>query len=98
VGADEHLAELDEIAVLLVVHLDDTPRIATTADLAPIGVGDLVVSANNGEGDLGHDLVVFGDRLLVIELVARPLKDLNLVVFDVGKNLDGAISIPQHEK
>ena len=73
VGADEHLAELDKVAVLLVVHLDDTPRVATATDAAAIGVGNLVVGANNGEGDLGHDLVVLGNRLLVIELVARAL-------------------------
>jgi hypothetical protein len=87
VGTDEHLPQLDEIAVLLVIHLDDTPRVATTADLAAIGSGDLIRSANNGEGNLGHDLVVLGNGLLVIELIPGSLKDLNLVELDVGKNL-----------
>jgi hypothetical protein len=92
VGADEHLAQLDEVAVLFVVHLDDAPRIAAAADLAPVGIGDFVIGTNNSEGDLGHDLVVLRDRLLVIKLVTRPLKDLDLVVLDIGEDLKQAVS------
>jgi hypothetical protein len=92
VGADEHLAELDKVAVLLVVHLDDTPGVATAADLAAVGVGDLVIGTDNSEGDLGHDLVVLGDGLLVIELVAGALENLDLVVLDVCENLQRPIS------
>lgn len=66
VSADKHLSELDEVAVLLVVHLDDTPRVATATDLAAIGGGDLVSSTDHGEGNLGEDLVVLGNGLLVV--------------------------------
>ena len=37
VCADQHLAQLDKVAVLLVVDLDDTPWVATATDLAAIG-------------------------------------------------------------
>lgn len=88
VGADEHLAELDEVAVLLVIDLDDTPGVGTSTDLAAVGAGDLVGGTNNGEGDLGHDLIVLGDSLLVIELVSGTLEDLDAMVLDVGKDLE----------
>ena len=87
VSANEHLAQLDEVAVFLVVHLDDTPRVATTTDLASISVGDLVGGANNGEGNLGEDLVVLRNGLLIVELIAGTLEDLDLVKLDVRENL-----------
>ena len=87
VGADQHLAELDEVAVFLVVDFDHTPGVATTAHLAAIRGGDLVVGAHHGEGNLGHNLLVLGNRLLVIELVAGTLEDLDVVVLDIGENL-----------
>ena len=85
--ADEHLAELDKVAVLLVVNLNDTPWVATSADLAAIGTGDLGGSSDNCERNLGQDLVVLGNRLVVIKLVARTLEDLDVVVLNIGKDL-----------
>ncbi|KAI6757469.1 hypothetical protein HG531_003294 [Fusarium graminearum] len=87
VCSDEHLSKLNEVAVLLVVDLDDSPGVSTATDLAAIGTGDLVVGTNDGERNLGHDLVVLSDRLLVVELVTGTLKDLDTVVLDIGKNL-----------
>jgi hypothetical protein len=87
VGADKHLSELDEVAVLLVVHLDDTPRVATASDLTAIGSGDLVSGTDNREGNLGEDLVVLRNGLLVVQLVAGPFKDLDLVELDVLEDL-----------
>lgn len=87
VCANEHLSEFHEVAVLLVVDLDDTPRVLTTAHLTAIGVCDLIVRTNNGERDLGHYLLVLGDGLFVIKLVARTLENLDIVVLDVCQNL-----------
>lgn len=85
--ADEHLAELDEIAVLFVVDLDDTPRVATTADLATVRSGDFSVRSNDGKRHPGHNLLVLSNCLLVIELITGALKDLDVVVFDIGEDL-----------
>jgi class 3 adenylate cyclase len=87
VGADQHLAKLDEVAVLLVVDFDDAPRIATATDLAAIRCADLVGSTNDSERNLGHDLIVLCNGLLIIELVPGTLEDLDLVELDVCKNL-----------
>ena len=92
VCADKHLAQLDEVAVLLVVDLDDSPGVATAADLATFGSGDLGVGTDNGEGYLVHDLVVLGNGLLIVELVARSLEDLDVVVLDVAENLKVIVS------
>jgi hypothetical protein len=88
VGADQHLAQLDKVAVLLVVDLDDTPGVATATNTAAIGCGDLRVGTDNGEGNLGHDLLVLGNSLLIVKLVAGTLEDLDGVVLDIGKDLE----------
>jgi hypothetical protein len=87
VRADKHLAELDEVAVLLVVNLNDTPRVTTSADLAAIGAGDLGGGSDNCERNLGQDLVVLGNRLVIIKLVTGTLEDLDVVVLDIRKDL-----------
>lgn len=85
--ANQHLAQLNKVAVFLVIDLNDTPRVATSADLATIGVGDLVSRTNNRKRNLGQYLIVLRDCFLVVKLVAGPLKDLDLVVLYVGENL-----------
>lgn len=98
--ADEHLAEFDEVAVLLVVNLNDTPGVATSADLAAIGASDLGSSSDNCERNLGQDLVVLGNRLVVIELVTRTLEDLDVVVLDIRKDLRkvSEVRVPNKQK
>jgi hypothetical protein len=91
VGADQHLAQLDKVTVLLVVNFDDTPGVATATDTAAISGGDLGVGTDDSEGNLGHDLLVFGNGLLVIELVAGTLEDLDGVVLDIGKDLESGV-------
>ena len=95
VCANKHLAQLDKVAVLLVVDLNDTPGVATAADLATFGSGDLGVGTDNGKGDLVHNFVVLGNGLLVVELVARALEDLNVVVLDVAEDLEMVLVVAQ---
>lgn len=52
VGPDEHLPELDKVAVLLVVDLDGAPGVLSAADLAPVGRLDLSVRPYNRKRDL----------------------------------------------
>jgi len=89
VRADEHLAQLDEIAVLLVVDFNHTPRVSATPDRAPIACVNFAVRAYDGEGDLGCDFLIFCDRLFVFVFVLRRLEDTNLVVRDIRENLEG---------
>jgi hypothetical protein len=93
VGADQHLAQLDKVAVLLVVDFNDTPGVATATNAATISSGNLRVGTDNGEGNLGHDLLVLGNSLLIVELVAGALEDLDGVLFDIGKDLDELASM-----
>lgn len=48
---NQHLPELDEIAMRLVVDFDGTPGVGTTADSSTVGSGDVGVGADDGEGD-----------------------------------------------
>ena len=80
---NQHFPEFGEIAVVLVLHLDDPPRVLPrphhlTADL------DELVGAHDGEGQQGvHGLVVLGDRLVV----GRELINLHVVVGQLGHDL-----------
>jgi hypothetical protein len=56
VSADEHLAELDKVAVLLVVDLDDTPGVRTATDGAAVGGLDAVVGTDDSERDLALEV------------------------------------------
>ena len=89
VRADKHLAQLDEIAVLFVVDFDHAPGVRTPPDRATVACVDFTVRADDGEGDLGGDFLVFPDRLFVVVFVLRRLENPELVVRDVGEDLNG---------
>lgn len=87
VGADEHLSQLDKVAVLLVVDFDDTPWVSAAANLAAFGCRYFGVGTDDCERYLGHDLVILGNGLLVVELVAWALENIDVVVVDISKDL-----------
>ena len=93
VGSDKHLAELDKVAVVLVIDLHDTPRVRTTANLAAVKGLDNPVRANNRERDLAGNLLGLRNSLLVLVLVRRGLEDLNLVVGNVCEYLEHSTSL-----
>ncbi len=86
-SADEHLAELDEVTMLLVVNLNNTPWVTASADLATIRAGDLGRGSNDSERNLGEDLIVLGDSLIIVKLVAWSLKDLDVMELDICEDL-----------
>ena len=88
VSTDEHLAELDEVAVVLVVDLNDTPRVRTTANLAAIWSLDNPVGANDSKRNLAGNLLGLRKGLLVLIFVCRRLEDLNLMVRNVREHLE----------
>lgn len=66
-GAGQEVAQVDELAVVLVLDVDDAPAVLTAADLlAPDDDG--LFAAHNGEGDDVLDLGVDG-ALFVIEFL-----------------------------
>jgi len=87
VGADEHLAELDEVAVLLIVDLNNTPRVSTATDLTTIGSRHDLVRANNSKWNLAGNLLGLCQRLLILVLVRGGLEYVNLVEGDIRENL-----------
>ncbi len=87
VCADEHLSELDKIAVLFVVDFDDTPRVATTAYFPALWSLDFAVRTYNSKGDFGHDLIVLRNRLFVIQFIAWTFEDVDVVMIDICQNL-----------
>jgi len=66
VSSDQHLSQLDEVAVLLIVHLDDTPWVAAASDFAALGVGYLVVGSHDGKWNFRHDFLVLCDGLFIV--------------------------------
>lgn len=93
VGADQHLPKFNEVTVVFVVHLDNTPGVCTAAHLTTIRSGDLLVRTDNGEGYLAGNFLRLRNRLVVLILVSRCLEDVNVMVGDVGENLYDTISI-----
>jgi hypothetical protein len=84
---DKHLSQFDEITVLLVIHLDNSPRIRAPAYLSAIGSDDNFVRSNNCEGDFAGNLFVLGNGLLVLVVIRGSLEDVNIVMSDVRENL-----------
>lgn len=87
VGTDEHLAQFNEVTVVLVVNFDNTPWVRTAPDFATIRCLDKLIRTDNSERDLASDLFSFGERLLVLVLVGRRLENVNVVVGNIGQNL-----------
>ena len=87
VGTNQHLAQLYKVTVILVVYLYHAPRVTTSTDLSTIRVRDLGIGTDNGEWDLGQDLLVLIDSLVIVELVTRTFEYLDGVELNVGKDL-----------
>jgi hypothetical protein len=50
VGAGQEVAQVDKLAVVLVLNVDDTPAVLATANLLAVDNNGLL-AADNGEGD-----------------------------------------------
>lgn len=101
VGPNEHLTELDEITVRLVVDFNHSPGVGTASDLSTVGGGYDRVGTDYCEWDLAleisygrcrslgayDDLFVLLDSLFVLILVGRRLKDSDTMVVDIGEDL-----------
>jgi hypothetical protein len=72
---DEHLSQLNEVTVFFVIHLNNAPWVTSTTDFASISSCNLSIGTNNCKGNLGHDFMVFGNGLFIIQLISGAFKD-----------------------
>ena len=87
VSADEDRPELLEIAVVLVLHLSNTPRVLTTLDDAAIVRLDILFRADHSERHGGNQAAGVLGRGLVI-LLDRRLINLDVLGLDDGTDLE----------
>lgn len=87
VRPDEHLTKLDEVAVLLIVDLDNTPWIRSPTNDTTILRLNLDVGTNHGERNLRDDGLVLSESLLVLVLVDWGLEDADVVVLNISEDL-----------
>ena len=87
VGANQHLSQFDEITVVLVVDLDDTPWIDSSPNFTTIRSPDYFVRSDDGEGDFARDFLSLCKRFFVLVVVCGRLEDVNVVERDIGKYL-----------
>ena len=73
--------------MVLVVHLDNAPRIHTTTDFTTIGRADKPVGADDSKRHLADDVLGLSYALFVLVLVRRRLEDVDVVMSYVCKNL-----------
>lgn len=86
VGANENGPELLEVAVLLVLHLGNTPAVLTTLDSPAVRSGDVLLATNDGEGHcLDEGACVL--KASVVVLFKRRGVDLDVLGFDDGADL-----------
>jgi hypothetical protein len=87
VGANEHLSELHKIAVVLVVHLNDTPRIRTSADLTTVGGDYDLIGTDDSKRDLAGNFLRLREGLLILIVISRGLEGVDVVVSNIRKDL-----------
>lgn len=87
VGSDEHLTEFDKVTVVLVINLDDTPGVNTTADNAAIGGLDRLIRTDYGKRNLACYFFSLGDSFLILVLIRGGLEYLDIVVGNIRENL-----------
>ena len=85
---DEHLPELDEVAVILVVDLNDAPWVRTPANFAAIRGLDDPVGPNDRKRNLASNLLRLSDSLFVLILVCGRLINVDVMIGNVGENLN----------
>jgi hypothetical protein len=87
VGPDQHLPELNEIAVVLIVDLDHAPWVRPAANFTAIwGLHDLV-RTDNSKRNLAGDFLSFCNSFLILVIVNRRLENVDIMEGDVGKDL-----------
>jgi hypothetical protein len=86
VGANEDGSQFLEIAVLLILHLSDTPAVLTTLDSPPVGSRYVALAADDGKGhSLNEGACVLEPGFIV--LLERRGVDLDVLSIDNSADL-----------
>ena len=88
VRPNEHLTQFHEVAMILVVDLNDTPWVRASTNDAAIFRLDFKIGADHSERNLGDDGLMLAECLLIFVLVHRSLEDPDVVVLNVRQNLE----------
>ena len=102
VGADEDRAQLLKIAVVLILHLGNTPGVLATLDHTAIVGLDVLLGTDDGEGHGGHQAAGVAGGVLVVLLDGRSVDfdalglndsaNLSIVLASAGNCLPAARS------
>lgn len=87
VSANEHLPQLDKVAMIFIVHLHNAPGVRTTTDLATIGGSHKPIRANDSERNFASDFFCFRDGLFILVVVCGGLENVDVVEGNVRKYL-----------
>jgi hypothetical protein len=85
------LSQFDEVAVVLVIDLDDTPWIDSAANLTTIRGPDDLVGPHDGEGDFAGNFLSLCKGFFVFVVICRRLEDVNVVERDIRKYLGTSV-------
>jgi hypothetical protein len=73
--------------MLLVVNLDDTPRVGPSANFTTARSYDDLIGTDDRERDFARNFLRFRYALLVFVLVSRGLENVDVVISNIRKNL-----------
>jgi hypothetical protein len=83
----KHLAKFDEVAMVLVVNLDDTPRVGPPANMMAAWRHDDPIGTDHSKRNFARNFLRFCYGLFIFVLVGRCLEDVNIVIGYIRKNL-----------
>jgi hypothetical protein len=87
ISADQHLSELDKVAMILIIHFDDTPWISPSAHLTAIRSSHNLVGADNSKGYFAGNFLVLGNSLFILVFIRGRLEDVDIVMCNIRKDL-----------
>ncbi len=83
----KHLTELDEITVIFVVNLYNTPWICPSTDFTTIGSLNGLIGTYYSEGNLAGNFFCLCKSFLVLVFVGGRLEDMDIMICNISKNL-----------
>ena len=74
--------------MVLVVHLNDTPGVRTSADLTTVGGYYDLIGTDDSKGDLAGNLLRLRKSLLILIVISRGLEGVDVVVSNIREDLE----------